>query len=246
MADPDWIGAPVEEAWWGWDGRNVYYTMKREGADVREIVALDLAASGQPGRQQVLDGVSRAGIDGPQPVFNGDRTQMAFIRHGDVFVRDLTSGHLRQLTRIEGAASGLRWSSDGTRLLWMSAQDWFGWDAEEGIVSKIVSLRAEDAPDTPPKADLLRQTQLRLFDTLRTQRERREARRAQELRWRREDPTRSPPPVHMGKDVRIITSALSPDGRWLLVVTEPKSAETGRAGQMPRHLTGSSYEETEL
>src|SRR5690606_15949616 len=29
MADPDWIGPPVESAWWSWDGRQVQYTFKR-------------------------------------------------------------------------------------------------------------------------------------------------------------------------------------------------------------------------
>ena len=32
MADPDWIGPPVEDAWWRWDGRAVQYRLKRDGA----------------------------------------------------------------------------------------------------------------------------------------------------------------------------------------------------------------------
>jgi len=96
-----------------------------------------------------------------------------------------------------------------------------------------------------PAPDFLRETQLRLFDTLRHERERREARHQQDIQWRREDPTRSPPPVYMGKDVSIKASALSPDGRWLVVITEPKSANAGQAGQMPRYVTESGYEQTE-
>ncbi len=26
MAHPDWIGPPVESAWWSWDGRQALYT----------------------------------------------------------------------------------------------------------------------------------------------------------------------------------------------------------------------------
>ena len=35
-ADPDWIVAPVEDAWWAWDGQRVQYQLKRDGATVVE------------------------------------------------------------------------------------------------------------------------------------------------------------------------------------------------------------------
>ena len=37
MADPDWIGNSVEQAWWSWDGRELLYTRKREGASIRDL-----------------------------------------------------------------------------------------------------------------------------------------------------------------------------------------------------------------
>ncbi|HZV37532.1 MAG TPA: S9 family peptidase, partial [Pseudoxanthomonas sp.] len=45
--------------------------------------------------------------------------------------------------------------------------------------------------------------------------------------------------------VAIIDSALSPDARWLLVVTQPKGADAGQAGKMPKYVTESGYEEFE-
>src|SRR5690606_7229742 len=36
MADPDWIGAPVERMWWSWDGATAYYVAKRSGSSVRD------------------------------------------------------------------------------------------------------------------------------------------------------------------------------------------------------------------
>ena len=35
MADPDWIGTPVEAAWWGWNGQ-LYYKQKRLGSPLRD------------------------------------------------------------------------------------------------------------------------------------------------------------------------------------------------------------------
>ena len=51
--------------------------------------------------------------------------------------------------------------------------------------------------------------------------------------------------MYLGKDVDIVDSALSPDGRWLLAVTTEKGADAGKAGKMPKFVTESGYEEFE-
>jgi hypothetical protein len=43
MAHPDWIGPPVESAWWALDGQRVHYTLKREGSPVRDTWTLPAA-----------------------------------------------------------------------------------------------------------------------------------------------------------------------------------------------------------
>ncbi len=239
MADPDWIGAPVERMWWSWDGDTAYYLAKRSGSNVRDTWAQPVAG----GAARVVEGAARGGIDAADPLFDATRARMAFLRNGDVFVRDLRSGGLTQLTRTEGGESQLQWGRDGS-LSWRSGNDWFRWTAANGV-GQAASLKAEDAPGTAPKPDALRERQLRYIETLRTERERREELRTQAETWRSEDPSRAPAPAWLGKDVEIQGSAMSPDGRWLLAVTQAKGAETGQAGKMPKYVTESGYEEFE-
>src|SRR5690606_12592423 len=137
-----------------------------------------------------------------------------------------------------------RWGSDGS-LVWRSGHDWFRWNAGDGVVVHAAAPKAEDDPARSPKADRMREDQLRLVATLRREREQREALRAQEEQWRRADPSRPPAPVYLGKDVEIVATALSPDGRWLFAVTERKQDERGQPGRMPVYLTESGYEDTE-
>lgn len=240
MADPDWIGSPVESAWWSWDGQTAYFTAKREGSTIRDIHAIGTAGDA-PAR--VLDGAGRAGIDAAQPLLDPQRTRMAFVRGGDVFVRDLRNGTLSQITRTEATEAALQWSHDGA-LVWRTGNDWYRWTAQAGV-SQAAALRAEDEPTKAPKPDALRDYQFELFETLRRERDNRDASRAQDLAWRREDPTRSPPPVYLGSDVEIVGSALSPDGRWVFVATEKKADDKGQAGRMPTYITASGYEEFE-
>ncbi|TDK27145.1 S9 family peptidase [Luteimonas aestuarii] len=240
MADPDWIGAPVEQAWWSWDGNTAYYTLKRDDSTIRDTYALPLQGEATPRR---LDGAARADLDAAQPLFDAQATRMAFIRNGDVYVRDLRNGTLTQLTRGSDSKAALQWGSDGA-LVWRSGHDWYRWTAQGGV-AQAASVKAEDDPAKAPPADALRDYQFELFETLRRERDRRDAARQQDLQWRHGDPSRAPSPVYVGKDVDIAASALSPDGRWLLVATERKSEDRGQAGKMPMYITASGYEEFE-
>ena len=239
MADPDWIGPPVEDAWWRWDGKAAQYTLKRNGATIRDTwqVALD---GGMPA---MLEGSARADLDAANALLDAAGTRSAFVRNGDVFVRDLRSGALTQLTRGNETESRLLWSRDGA-LVWRSGDAaWYRWDGRS--VVQAAQAKAEDAPGKAPKADDLRDRQLRLIETLKNDRARRDAAREQDEAWRKADPTRAAAPIHLGKNVEIVDSALSPDGRWLLVATTEKGADKGQDGKMPKYVTESGYEEFE-
>jgi len=43
MAGPDWIGPPVEKAWWSWNSQQVEYQLKRNGSPVRDTFRQPLA-----------------------------------------------------------------------------------------------------------------------------------------------------------------------------------------------------------
>ncbi len=238
MADPDWIGPPVEQAWWAWDGQRVHYTLRREGATIRDVY--QQAVDG--GVATKLDGAARGGIDAAEPAYDAQRTRMAFVRSGDVFVRDLRSGALTQVTRSLAAESRPQWSTDGN-LVFRVDNDWFQWRAGSGV-SQAAVVKAEKDPNEPPKADDLRERQLATIRTLRDDHARREAARKQDEEWRRTDPTRAPAPTYLGDGIEVVNSALSPDARWLLVVTQAKG-EAGTAGKMPKYVTESGYEEFE-
>ena len=239
MADPDWIGPGVEDAWWRWDGRAIDFNLKRDGETIRDTYRIGIDGMGAAQR---VEGSDRAQLDGAGAIYSRDGRRTAFVRNGDVFIRDLSSGALTQLTRSNARESRPQWSDDGA-LVWRQGNDWYRWDGR--IVAQAASPQAADNPGKPPKADDLRDRQLRLIETLKDEAARRDAARKQDDAWRAEDPTRAPSPLYLGKNVEIDDSALSPDGRWLLVVTSEKDADKGKGGKMPKYVTESGYEEFE-
>ena len=237
MADPDWIGAPVEAAWWAWDGRQVQYQLKRQGSAIRDTFQQSISGGAA---QRVGDG-ERDTLDADKPVYDPQRQRMAFVRNGDVFVRDLRSGSLTQLTRSNDEETQPQFATDGG-VIWRVANQWYRW-TQTGGVNQAALVKAEKDPNAKPKPDALREQQLRTLETLARDKAQRDALQAQNESWRKADPSRAPAPVYLGDEVQIMESALSPDTRWLLVVTQKKGADAGQAGKLPRYVTESGYEE---
>lgn len=241
MAHPDWIGTPVEQVWWSGDAATILYTRKREGSPVREVFAQPSAG----GEGRLLDAAARATADAAFPVFDADRTRMAFIRDGDVFVRDLRTQVLQPLTRDNEEQADLRFSTDGTAMLYRTGDRWWRQALAGGPPQLLVELKTGKAPGSEPPSDDLRDAELRLINTLARQRGDRDALLADARARRMADGSAAPEPVFLGEGMRIAGSLLSGDASHLLVVLEPAEAAEGRTGAMPRYINESGYEDTE-
>jgi dipeptidyl aminopeptidase/acylaminoacyl peptidase len=240
MADPDWIGPPVKDAYWSADGRAVYYSLKRIGSPIVDLHRIDPST----GKDQVVDAAGMANADGPA-VYDRAGKRAAFIRNRDIFVRDLSSGRLLQITRSPQTKSSPRFSVDGRTLSFRVDSDWFVHDFGSGVTTAAAIVKAEKDPNAPPAADDLREMQLRTFSTLKKLHDDTEAMRKHDEALQKGDATRAALPFYLGDEVAIRGTELSPDAHWLLVVTEPKSHVKGREGQLTRYVTESGYEEFE-
>jgi dipeptidyl aminopeptidase/acylaminoacyl peptidase len=240
MADPDWIGPAVKNAYWSADGRSIYYSVKRGGSPLVDLHRFDLAGR----KDQVVGPKAMADADGP-PVFDLRRTRAAFVRNGDIFVRDLGQGRLRQITRTPQNEAAPQFSADGRLLSFRVDNDWFVHDFDTGITAPAAVIKTEKDPDAPPKPDALRDMQLRTFSTLKRLHDEAEISKKYAQESRRSDGTRAPAPFYLGEDVSIRDTELSPDARWLIVVTVPKAAVKGFEGKLTRYVTESGYEEFE-
>ena len=67
--------------------------------------------------------------------------------------------------------------------------------------------------------------------------------RLHDLDLQKNDATRSAVPFYLGDDVAVLNTSLSPDAKWLAVVTVPKSAAVGFEGKLTRYVTESGHEE---
>ncbi|HET7163413.1 MAG TPA: prolyl oligopeptidase family serine peptidase, partial [Rhodanobacteraceae bacterium] len=167
-----------------------------------------------------------------------------FLRHGDVYVREVASGTTRQITRDDTDKSSLQFSADGNLLSWRDGTDWQVWNARTGVVSPAATLKTEDNPDDA-KPDQMERLQLSLFSTLRADKADKDAVRERADRLDAENPNRAPAPFYLGDKVRMVATSLSPDAHWMVVVTVPKSHQRGKHPDVIHYVTDSGYPEAE-
>ncbi|GGY30582.1 peptidase S9 [Rhodanobacter panaciterrae] len=239
MANPDWIGQAVEQPYWSVDGRSLYYALKRDGSKVRDLYKLDPIS----GQSMKLDPAAMAQADGPA-VFDRTHRHAAFILHGDVFVVDLASGRRTQVTRTPQDESAPQFSADGRALQFRDGNDWYSYDLTAGVTAPAAVLKFADDPQAK-QPDELGARQLELFKTLRQIKADKQAQRDQDKTLAAADPGRAPQPFWLGNKLTPVDTELSPDGRWLLLVTTAKDAAPGKAPELTHYVTDSGYPEQE-
>ncbi len=240
MADPDWIGPPVQHPYWSVDGRSLYYRAKRKGSPIQDLHRIDIT----DGKDTVVDAQAMPTADGADAVFDRTRTRAAFVRNGDVFIRDVASGRLTQVTRTAQEESAPEFSADGRALHYRSGNDWYVYDIAGGVAGPAAIVKPEKDP-AAKKPDDLGALQLKLFSTLRKAKDDREAEKKHDEEFVKADPSRVQQPFYIGDDVKIEGTSFGPDGHWLLVFTSPKGYDKGKVGKLQRFVTESGYEDQE-
>ena len=199
MAHPDWLGRAPERPYWADDGRSIYYFRSEpatDGFDPRDTELYQADLTGQVLRR--VEPEHYPGVDVADGVFDRERRHKAFERAGDIYVKDIQAGTLRQLTRTAAEEREPFFLADG-RIGWLREQQVFARDIETGLEEQLFDLRAEEDPlekreRERAEADYLRQQQDRLFDWIRDEERRGEEAERRDRDRRRLDPSRLDPP----------------------------------------------------
>ena len=242
MADPDWIGNPPENPYWSDDGRSIYYARERDGVgkNPKDLFRVDLAS----GKAVRIEPAERGKADAPGRR-SLDRKKKVYVREGDVFVKDLTTGAVHQVTRTSAEESEPFFLADGKRVGFYRDKQPFIYDLASGLLSQAADLRLEKDPAEEDEPTYIAAQQTRLFDVIRQRQEQKKREREEERANQQADPTRPPLPWYLGKEVTLEQVSLSPSGDWLAVVTAPKRGEGDlKPAKMPQYVTESGNVET--
>jgi hypothetical protein len=235
MANPDWMGQAVEMPYWSVDGRSIYYSLKRDGSPVQDLYRVD-PASGKHQARSRRDGAGRR-PGGVRPHTSARRV----VLHGDVFVVDLASGRRVQVTRTPQEKSSPQFSADGRALQYPRRQRLVQLRPRQRrhVARWRTEIRRRSAGQEARRAG---RSTARLFKTLREIKADKHALKDEDKALDAADPGRAPRRSGLATRPAVDTE-LSPDGRWLLVVTQPKDHDDGKAPVVNHYVTESGYTE---
>lgn len=221
MADADWVAREPQQPYWADDSKSVYYSQKAAGSEEQDLYRVDL----ENDEAHLVLFEERGLADEASGDYDEARSRKVYSRHGDLFVRDLTTGVARQLTRNTATESSPRFLANQDRFKFIKAGSVFVRELSTGFEYQATELRLEEEPETKAPEGFLEEQQERVFDSVRSKRERKAEKREYERAMRDADPTRSPRPWYLGKDLSIKDQDLSPNERWLIVAVNPSSKE---------------------
>jgi dipeptidyl aminopeptidase/acylaminoacyl peptidase len=243
----DFAGTAPENPRWSADGRALLYELRRPTSAIVDTWRVD-AASGKGVR---LAGRELADADPASAVWSRDRRLKAFVRDGDLFLRDTRAGALRQITRTGERESDPLVLLDG-RVAFRRGDAFFAFDPASGLTASLAELRLADDPEVEKPRGFYEEQQQRYFEVLRERKARHDAAKAATVERRKADPSAAPEPWYLGKGQALHAAVLSPDGARLVVVTGPErdqseeaeqGADGGKPDKMPLFVHESGYVE---
>jgi dipeptidyl aminopeptidase/acylaminoacyl peptidase len=238
MADPDWIGRQPENPCWGDGSDFVYYDRKEAGSEERRRYRVSVRG-GEPEAIAIED---RGRADAAGGDWNRERTMKVYSREGDLFLKDLRSGRLQQLTRTEAKETEPRFLADPERVSFYRGADVFTREISTGLEAQPAVLKFEKDPDAQETDEnYLREQQRRLIGFVKEQEEKRALERGRDRKARELDPTLSPYPFYLGEDLELLAASLSPSGVHLLLLLQPKKREDGKRDRMPDYVTEEAF-----
>lgn len=239
MADPDWIGNAPQSAYISDDGKSVFYYQKRKGSRDRDLWKLDLATN-QSVKVPLKDLFT---VDNGYGVLSPDGHLKAFNNRGDLWIKYLSSGELRQLTRTN-RNEGRPQFIGNAKVAFRQGYSFYSLDLNSGMISEIASVAFTDDPRQEESKNALEKQQSRYFDYIKKRQEQRKL--TQEISKKIDDSSDldAAGTWYFGKNKTLATFSLSPNGRYLLVGVLPKSSP-GKSDNMPHFVTEDGYVKNE-
>ncbi len=241
MADPDWIGNAPEAPYWADDGQSIYYSVKRPGSEARDLIQVGFDGT----RLRVVADADKGLADTPGGDWTQDFRGKVYSRAGDLFLKDIATGTVTQLTRTAESETAPRFMVGDRRVVFRRGVIIVR-DLDTGQEFQPADLQAADDPDKKKDedADFLKSQQERLFDTVKERKRRQDEAKELEKAERDADATRPAKPWYFGADMEIRDSSLSPAGRWMLVQLVKKGSQEGKRDAMPQYVSETGYVES--
>jgi dipeptidyl aminopeptidase/acylaminoacyl peptidase len=238
MRDPKWIGVAPSNIHWDDDSKKIYFNWNPQN-DYKDVLYTISTYNTDP---EKVTSEEKRDIVPDNGKWNKSHTKKVYVKGGDIFLENVKSGKISQLTGTGDRESNPSFSSDENKILFMRGNNLFALKLNGSELLqltnfvKTASKKDDDGSDDTEQAKWLKQQQLELFDIIKVKdkddkaaaadRKAMQAKRMKEL-------------VTGDKDVDNV--AVSPDGRYITYRLIKSAVE--KTTIVPDYVTASGYTE---
>jgi dipeptidyl aminopeptidase/acylaminoacyl peptidase len=238
MANPDWMGLFAQGAYWSDDSQSVFFSRQ-----VHQSPNADFYQQAVGQSEAIKLALNQLHLaDQRNGVLDPPKTQKAYIYQGNIFVKNLSSGAIKQITRQNDPIKGVRFLTNGDLAFWQG-NNIFRLHESSGLIEQIVAIQMANEPKgTQEPSSFIAKQQHRLIKYVAIQRDNSVAQVEYRDSLAKADPTFSAKPWYLGDADVVSELSLSPDGRYVLLALTDKNYDwRAEHDIMPNYLGQDGY-----
>ncbi|MCL1126159.1 S9 family peptidase [Shewanella surugensis] len=226
MANPDWMGILARNAYWNDDGQSVYFSRQAHEAAIKQYYQQSVA--GEPAVELSLEQLHLASQ--AKGIFDLSRSNKAYIYQGNVFIKNVTTQAVRQLTKQNTTVEGIRFLNNGDLAFWQDTQV-FRIHLKTGLLEQIANIKMAEKPVAFEAKTYIAKQQDRLIEFVALNNQQAKDKKEYQQQLDKMDPTLTARAWYLGEAEKIQTLSLSPDGRYIILSLIDKNYDYDFGGE---------------
>ncbi|MFA6086349.1 prolyl oligopeptidase family serine peptidase [Mucilaginibacter sp.] len=256
MRDPKWMGVSPSNIRWSNDSKKIYFNWNPDKAERDELYSITTADT----RPQKVSLADRKALTPESGKLNKKGTLKTFEKNGDIYLLEIKTNKVTQLTNTSGQEINPTFSGDESSIIFTNDNNLFAFKLGKGELVQLTSFIRSGAASGAPVAGggsgggrrgaaagsaqagneqerWLKKQQMELFDIIKVNDKDRKLDSA-ERKMMQADKLKE---INIG-DKRLGSTQLSPDGRYV-TYRLTQAAEGAKNTIVPNYVTSSGYTE---
>ena len=237
MQDPKkWIGTSPSNPSWSEDSKTIYFNWNPDVNPGDSLYKVGIAG----GNPIAVTPKERERLASQNAVYSDDRTKKLFTRAGDIFILDIKSNVITQLTNTMSFETEPSFTSDINRITFIVDNNLFSLNTRSGQLTQLTDFRSEAAKKDKKKSaqdEWLEKDELALIGILKERKEK--ADQTKKINDQNK-PTR--PKTFYLEERNVGNIQLSADGKFITFVLRKNPKDIKRT-DVPNYVTESGYSE---
>lgn len=241
MADPDWISRSPESWYWGDDNQTIFYKQKQLGNPLRDLYQLNTTDSGNGEKVKLAEMHKFADR---YATLNKTKTKEVYTFQGNVFVKDLASGKVAQLTYTSATERSVMFLNNGN-VAYRVGNQFFEHDLVNNRIKELANLKMVADNKSDKKQSYIAKEQEELIAYVALQKRNKSLRDEQSEKLKSQNSTLTKVDFKLGAGKRLAHASLSPSGDKMIVSIADSKSSRKASDIMPNYIAADGHVKAE-